>query len=151
MRRLPGGERVHNFKIEPVLSRITWTGRRRCLKTGAKKRRLPNSGSSLAFFFCGTYIYVFDTLGECLVDPAFPGLENRDMLPFRTPGHYVVKEMLKVLESQDRARLRFMASPKPGTTLPSRKLAYLRKVTVKGESLIIMSDFSLASPIWMRH
>ena len=147
------GSGSHNFKIEPVF-----------VKDNVEKAAdlLQRRGQDAAFAqfrdlaspfsFCGTYIYVFNTLGQCLVDPAFPSLEKRNMLQFKDAmGHYVVKEMLKVLENQDSARLQFMAAPKPGTTLPSRKLAYLRKVTVKGEPLIIMSDFSLATPIWMRH
>lgn len=147
------GSGSHNFKIEPVFVKDNVDRAAELLENRGKEEAFAQFRDRASpFSFCGTYIYVFDTLGECLVDPAFPSLEKRNMLQFRdATGHYVVKEMLKVLESQDRARLQFMASPKPGTTLPSRKLAYLRKVTVKGESLIIMSDFSLASPIWMRH
>ena len=147
------GSGSHNFKIEPVFVKDNVDQAADLLKNRGKEvafARFRDLASP--FSFCGTYIYVFNTLGQCLVDPAFPSLEKRNMLQFRDAmGHYVVKEMLKVLETQDTARLQFMTSPKPGTTLPSRKLAYLRKVTVKGEPLIIMSDFSLARPIWMRH
>ena len=34
--------------------------------------------------------------------------------------------------------------------MPSRKLAYLRKVEVNGETLIVGADFFQATPIWMK-
>lgn len=147
------GSGSHNFKIEPVFVKDLVDRAANLLQSRGKEAAFALFRSrASSFFFCDTYIYVFNTLGQCLVDPAFPSLEKRNMLQFQDAmGHYVVKEMIKVLETEDQARLQFMTLPKPGTTLPSRKLAYLRKVTVKGEPLIIMSDFCLATPIWMRH
>jgi hypothetical protein len=147
------GSGSHNFKIEPVFVKDSVDRAAQLLQNRGKEVAFAQFRDRASpFSFCGSYIYVFDTLGECLVDPAFPSLEKRNMLQFRDAmGHYVVQEMLKVLENKDMARLQFMAAPKSGTTMPSRKLAYLRKVTVKGESLIIMSDFSLATPVWMKH
>jgi hypothetical protein len=40
--------------------------------------------------------------------------------------------------------------PKPGGSAPSRKLIYVRKVTVDGEVFVVGSDFFLATPIWLR-
>ena len=34
--------------------------------------------------------------------------------------------------------------------LTSRKLIYVRKVAVDGETLVVGSDFFLATPIWMK-
>ncbi len=40
--------------------------------------------------------------------------------------------------------------PKPGSSVTSRKLVYVRKISVGGETLIVGSDFFLATPIWMK-
>ncbi len=40
--------------------------------------------------------------------------------------------------------------PKPGSSVTSRKLVYVRKIRVGGETLIVGSDFFLATPIWMK-
>ena len=39
---------------------------------------------------------------------------------------------------------------KPGSPTPQRKLCYARKLTVGDETLIVGSDFFVATPIWMR-
>jgi hypothetical protein len=40
--------------------------------------------------------------------------------------------------------------PKPGSSTPSRRLIYVRKVKVGDEVFIVGSDFFLATPIWLR-
>jgi hypothetical protein len=145
------GSGVHHFKIETIFVR-------RCVDQAVKL--LKSEGKEIAFahfrdrgskfFFCDTYIYVLNEKGQCLVDPAFPNLEMRDLTYFKDAlGHQVVKEMLQRLQTHDTAWVQYML-PKPGSTLPSRKLAYLRKVKVNDETLIIGADFFLATPIWMK-
>lgn len=145
------GSGVHHFKIESIFIR-------RCVDRAVEL--LQSQGKEIAFaqfrdrasrfFFCDTYIYVLNDKGECLVDPAFPTLERRDLTRVRDAvGHYVVKEMLQRLQNQDTAWVQYML-PKPGTTMPSRKLAYLRKIKVNGETLIVGADFFQAMPIWMK-
>jgi signal transduction histidine kinase len=94
------------------------------------------------FFFLNTYIFVLNGQGETLVDPAFPTLAGRNLSDFQDAvGFHAIKEVLRKLETDD---------DKPGSPLPSRKLLYARKLTVDGETLIVGSDFFLATPIWMR-
>ena len=72
------------------------------------------------------------------------------MMGFRDAiGRPIVQELLQKLETADVAWLQFLW-PKPGEMLPSRKLMYMRKVDVGGETLFVGSDFYLATPIWMR-
>jgi signal transduction histidine kinase len=146
------GSGVHNFKIEPLFVKNAVDQAAALLQSQGREVAFAQFRDRASpFFFCDTYIYVMDTQGRCLVDPAFPSLERRNMLQIQdATGHYVVKEMLKLLEQKDTARLEYMVPPKSGTTMLIRKLAYLRKVTVKGEPLIVMSDFPLATPIWMK-
>lgn len=102
------------------------------------------------FQFLDTFTFVVDGHGISIVDPAFPTLEPRDITGFQDAlGHYVVKEVLAKLEDADSAWVQYMR-PKPGTILPSRKLVYVRKVVVAGETLVVGTDFFLATPVWMR-
>lgn len=111
-------------------------------------KELKNPGSP--FHFLDNYIFVMDMKGCVRVDPAYPSLSNRDLTGFRDfIGRYVVKEMIYKLQTSDEAWLQYLW-PKPGSSLPSRKLAYVRKVRVGKEDLIVGSDFFMATPIWMR-
>lgn len=142
---------VHNFKIEEIFVKDCVDRAVQLLVSQGKAAAFAQfRDRSSPFFFCGTYIYVFNDKGWCLVDPGFPNQEMRDMTYFRDAmGHYVIKDMLKRLEKDDAAWLQYML-PKPGSMLPSRKLAYFRKVKVNGETLMVGADFFLATPIWMK-
>ena len=105
---------------------------------------------SSRFHFLGTFVFVLDARGRSLVDPAYPTLQGRDMTGFRDAvGRPIVQELLRRLETTDRTWLQFLW-PKPGEMLHSRKLMYVRKVEVGGETLLVGSDLYLATPIWMR-
>jgi signal transduction histidine kinase len=102
------------------------------------------------FFFLNTYIFVLNGQGETLVDPAFPTLAGRNLSDFQDAvGFHAIKEVLRKLETDDDAWVQYLWR-KAGSPLPSRKLLYARKLTVDGETLIVGSDFFLATPIWMR-
>lgn len=102
------------------------------------------------FHFLDNYIFVMDSTGHACVDPAYPTLEGRDLTGFRDfIGRYVVREMIQKLKTSDEAWVQYLW-PKPGASVPSRKLAYVRKVNVGNETLIVGTDFFLATPVWMR-
>ena len=102
------------------------------------------------FVFLDTYIFVLDMQGRAIVDPAYPTLNGRDLSGFEDAvGVPTMQEMLRKLGRSDEAWVQYLW-PKPGASLPSRKLLYARKVTVGGETFIVGSDFFLATPIWMR-
>jgi signal transduction histidine kinase len=106
--------------------------------------------SSSPFFFLNAYIFVLDINGRALVDPAYPTLVSRNLQDFQDEvGRYVVREMIQKLESSDEAWVQYMW-PKPGDTLPSRKIAYVRKVRVGDETLMVGCDVFMATPIWMK-
>ncbi len=145
------GSGLHHFKIEPIFVR-------RCVDRAAKLLQSQGERAAFArfrdrgsrFFFCDTYIYVMNDKGECLVDPAFPHMEMRDLTTCKDAlGHHMVKEMLQRLQKHNTAWVQYMI-PRPGSNLPSRKLAYLRKVKVNGQTLIVGADFFQATPIWMK-
>jgi len=93
---------------------------------------------------------VLSDKGETLVDPAFPTLSGRDLLNFKDAvGFQPIKALLAKLQAADKALVQFLW-PKPGNVVPSRKLVYARKVNVNGETMIVGSDFFIATPIWMK-
>jgi signal transduction histidine kinase len=145
------GSGVHHFKIESIFVRQCVDQAVELLKSRGKDTAFAHfRDPGSRFFFFDTYIYVLNDKGQCLVDPAFPNLEKRDLTGFKDAlGHHVIREMLHHLKDHDTAWMQYMV-PKPGSTLPSRKLAYLRKVKVNGETLIVGADFFLATPIWMK-
>jgi hypothetical protein len=145
------GSGMHHFKIETIFVRRCVDRAVKLLKSQGERiafARFRDRGSR--FFFCDTFIYVMNDNGQCLVNPALPNLEMRDLTHFKDAlGHHVVKEMLQRLRNHDTAWVQYMI-PKSGSTLPSRKLAYLRKVKVNGQTLIVWADFFQATPIWMK-
>lgn len=145
------GSGLHNFKIEPIFVKNCVERAVNLLrKQGEKIAFAQFRNRASRFSFCDTYIYVFNDQGQCLVDPAFPGQEMRDLKQFHDAmGHYPVREALQRLKKSDSVWVQYML-PRPGSTLPSRKVAYVRKVTVSGEELVVWADFFLATPIWMR-
>jgi len=102
------------------------------------------------FNYLGTFVFVLDAQGRALVDPSYPTLRGRDMSSFRDAvGRPVVQELLQKLENSETAWVQFLW-PKPGERLPSRKLIYARRVQLGGQTLVVGSDFFLATPIWMK-
>jgi signal transduction histidine kinase len=105
---------------------------------------------SSRFRFLGSYVFVLDGRGWSLVDPAYPTLGGRDMSSFRDAiGRPVVQEVMSALATHDRTWIQFLW-PRTGETALSRKLMYVRKVNAGGETLLVGSDFFVATPIWMR-
>jgi signal transduction histidine kinase len=120
------------------------------MQNGKDKAFEVFSNPASQFCFYDTYITVIDSSGITLVDPAFPGLFQRDMKSFRDAvGREVVGDILNKLRTENEVWLQFLW-PKPGESLPSRKLLYSRKITVGGRDFFVISDFFLATPIWMR-
>jgi signal transduction histidine kinase len=102
------------------------------------------------FVFLDTYIFVLDKQGHTIVDPAYPTLKGSDLSGFQDAvGVPAVQEMLRKLQRGDEAWVQYLW-PRPGASLPSRKLIYARKVTIGTETLIVGSDFFLPTPIWMK-
>jgi signal transduction histidine kinase len=102
------------------------------------------------FYFLDTYIFVLDSTGHTVVDPAYPTLVGRDLLQFQDAvGALVIRDLLQRLKVTDAAWVQYLW-PAPGDPMPSRKLIYARRVTVGGEVLIVGSDFYLATPIWLK-
>ena len=102
------------------------------------------------FSVLDSYIFVMDARGQMLVDPVFPTNESRNLRDFTdSVGAHVIQDVLQRLATQDDLWMTYLM-PKPGSGTPARKLMYVRKVTLDGETLFVGSDFFLAIPIWMK-
>jgi signal transduction histidine kinase len=102
------------------------------------------------FVFLDSFIFVLNDKGRTIVDPAFPTMAGRDMSQFQDAvGLYPIREVLKKLTQADEAWIQYLW-PKPGAATTSRKLIYARKVVIDSETLVVGSDFFLATPIWMK-
>jgi signal transduction histidine kinase len=103
---------------------------------------------SSIFFFRNTYVFVIDMQGKTVVDPVFPGISGRDLSNFQDlVGNNVVVTMIEKLKDSDNAFVLYIW-PRPGETLPSKKIAYIRRVTVNGKKLIVGSTMYIEEPIW---
>jgi signal transduction histidine kinase len=89
------------------------------------------------FVFMNTYAFVVALNGVEYVNPAFPNLEGRNLLDYKdAAGNYLVREMIDKTEDAASAWVEYFW-PKPGSGEAVRKLAYVRRTSVDGETVII--------------
>jgi hypothetical protein len=145
------GSGSYSIKVEKAFVEERVKRATRFLQSAGKAeafKRFHSRASS--FFFLDSYIFVLNERGETLVDPAYPNRTGRTVVNFQDAvGFFAFKSALKKLEDADEAWVQYLW-PKPGSSAPSRKLIYVRKVKVGEEVFIVGSDFFLATPIWLR-
>jgi signal transduction histidine kinase len=145
------GSGSYNIKIEKAFVEERVKRAARILQTEGKDEafKLFRSRAS-SFFFLDSYIFVINEQGETVIDPAFPNRTGRSVIEFQDAvGFFAFKDVLEKLEHADEAWVQYLW-PKPGSSTPSRKLIYVRKVKVGDEIFIVGSDFFLATSIWLR-
>jgi signal transduction histidine kinase len=89
------------------------------------------------FVFMDTYVFVVALSGVEYVNPAFPNLEGRNLLDYKdAAGNYLVKEMIDKTENATNAWVEYYW-PRPGSGEAVKKQAYVRRVSVDDEIMII--------------
>jgi len=89
------------------------------------------------FIFMDTYVFVLAIDGTEMVNPAFPGLEGRNLLDHKdSAGKLLVREMIDKTQSDQSAWVEYYWA-RPGSADQVRKLAYIRRVQVDGEEMIV--------------
>ena len=145
------GAGLYHLKIEKVMVQENVQSAVDLLMSEGKRaafKEFLNPASRYSFL--NTFIWVTDEWGRTLVDPAFPEKEGRDLTLFRDAiGRSLMKEIIDKLHKDDEAWVQYLW-PRPGAVAASRRLAYVKKVRVGEETLLVGSDFFLASPIWMK-
>lgn len=84
-----------------------------------------------------TYIFVDNMQGTALVNPPQTQIEGENFIDMKdVTGKAVMREMIAIVQTQDTGWVEYQW-PRPGETQPARKVNYIKKVTVNGETLII--------------
>lgn len=91
------------------------------------------------FNYLTTYVFVLDSQGKDLVNPAFPGFEGQNVLNLKdSKGKFFIRDMIKALETSDSTWIEYMW-PKPRQTNPTKKTTYVRKVMFDKEVFYVGS------------
>ena len=90
------------------------------------------------------YVFVTDSSGVELVNPAFPNLEGRSLLDVKdTQGKQLVREMLDVAQKKGSGWVDYMW-PKPGEAVATQKTTYVSKANIAGKWLLVGAGVYLA-------
>jgi len=140
----------YKMKIEKEFVREKVDRAAELLRTGDREAAFEKFRDPASpFCFLGIYIFVMNMEGKTVVDPSYPTGKGRDLSNFRDAvGRYVFRETIQKLQTDDTAWAQYLWY-KPGSSHPSRKLLYVRKVKVDYGTLMVGADFDLATPIWM--
>lgn len=91
------------------------------------------------------YIFVIDSQGVDLVNPAFPNLEGRNILDVKdTQGKLLIREMLRVVQTRGSGWVDYMW-PKPGENISTEKSAYVSKAKVGDQWVLVGCGVYLAN------
>jgi hypothetical protein len=89
------------------------------------------------FVFMDTYVFVLALDGTEYVNPAFPSLEGRNLLDYKdAAGNVLVREMIEQTEDTGSAWVDYYW-PRPGSAEPVKKRAYVRRVEIGGETMLV--------------
>ncbi|HEY1115449.1 MAG TPA: cache domain-containing protein [Chitinophagaceae bacterium] len=90
------------------------------------------------------YIFILDTNGVELVNPAHPILEGRNVLNLKdTRGKFLVQEMLKMARTRGSGWVDYMW-PKPGESVSTQKSTYVSRAKMKAGWLAVGCGVYLA-------
>ena len=90
------------------------------------------------------YIFVIDSNGVDLVNPAFPNLEGRNILDVKdTHGKQLIREMFKVVQASGSGWVDYMW-PKPGESVSTQKSTYVSKATLGDQWVLVGCGVYLA-------
>jgi signal transduction histidine kinase len=90
------------------------------------------------------YIFVIDSNGVEVVNPAFPSIEGRNNLDVKdTQGKLLTREILEVVKTKGSGWVDYMW-PKPGESVSTQKSAYVRKAKLGDEWVAVGCGVYLA-------
>jgi signal transduction histidine kinase len=93
------------------------------------------------------YIFVLNMDSVELVNPAFPGLEGRNLKDIRdTEGKLLVADMFKVMNENGSGWVDYMW-PKPGASVSSTKSTFVKKASYKGTDYLVGCGVYLADAV----
>lgn len=89
------------------------------------------------FLFLNTYIFVDTPEGVELVNPAFPGVEGKNIMDYRDQaGKYLTRELVNIALTGGSGWVDYLW-PKPGETKPAKKETYVKKAVYRNEVYVV--------------
>lgn len=83
------------------------------------------------------YVFVIDTVGVELVNPAFPSLEGRVVMDLKdTRGAFLVRKMFDMVERNGSGWVDYMW-PKPGESVSTQKSTYVSKARMGNQWVLV--------------
>ncbi len=96
------------------------------------------------FLVKDAYVFVMDSKGVELANPAFPSLVGRDLSDLKdAQGRYPIREMLRLARTKGSGWIEYMW-PKPGESAATQKSAYIKRVTMGDDWVVVGSGVYLA-------
>lgn len=131
------GSGLYNMKVEKLFLVETVDEAAEQIKQNGKRAFPTLRDKAEPFWYQDVYVFVHDKNGIELVNPAFPELENTNILDSKdVDGKPLVRETIEMLETKETGWISYRW-PKPGETEVSTKLAYVRKVKTGDDVLYI--------------
>ncbi len=97
------------------------------------------------FLIKDTYVFVLDTTGKELVNPAFRNLEGRNLMDLKdTEGKLLVREMFNAVEKDTAGWVNYMW-PKPGDNISTQKSTYVKKANTGDGWVLVGAGVYLAN------
>jgi signal transduction histidine kinase len=83
------------------------------------------------------YVFILDTNGVQLLNPAFSNLEGMNLRDLKdSAGKHPIREILKVAESKGSGWVDYLW-PRPGESVSTRKSTYVRQTTLNDQPVIV--------------
>ena len=137
------GSGLYNMKMEKVFVVDVVDEAAELIKKHGRKAFVQLQDPLGDFNYLIIYVFVLDSTGKNLINPAFPGFEGRSVLDLKdSQGKYFIKDMMKALEQTDAVWIDYMW-PKPRQAAHSKKSTYVRKAIFNKEVFYVGSGVYL--------
>lgn len=131
------GSGLYNMRMEKAFAVDAVDDALSLIRTMGKDAFRILKDSTSEFVYKDTYVFVLDTTGVTLVNPSEPDHEGKNQVEMKdASGNNFIEKMIHVALDNNQGWVDYMW-PKPGTTKPVRKISYVKKITVRGEILIV--------------
>ena len=131
------GAGAYNLEMEKsfIVDRVTEAAE--LIEADGKKAFEVLRDKAGGFVFLDAYVFVMAMDGTELVNAGFPEMEGGNILEYvDDDGVRPAQVMIDLLASEDEGWVKYLW-PKPGDKRPSRKEAYVRKVKLGGQQVVV--------------
>ena len=131
------GSGLYNMRMEKEFAVDAVSDALSLIRTMGKDAFRILKDTSSEFVYKDSYLFVIDTLCNTLVNPAEPGFEGKNQKDLKdSNGKPFIQDMVKLAVDNGQGWIEYQW-PKPGTTKPVRKSSFVKRITVRGEILVV--------------